>query len=155
MHDLAPFTGFGDDTNISLKFGILAPGGIVPLWTLDPRISSMPIPHSNRTVKQYGGLGEWSVTFSVDIETTQDLEMLQMLQGLTATLRYQHGVTNRPGGTVSTIQDVSYVILPDTFLARVSNESRLVDDTCEASVTFTRPAEASPYYGFAIYAEDE
>lgn len=152
---IAPFTGFGDDTNTAIKFGILAPGGVVPLWELQPRVNVFPVLHSNRTITQYGGLGLWSVTFDVDVDTTDALTLLQMLQGQQATLRYQYRVTNNPGGTVATIQDITYVVLPDTLLAGVGAITRLVDDTCTASLTFTRPADESAYYGFALYGEDE
>ena len=155
MDELAPFTGFGDDTNTSVKFGIFAPGGDVPLWDVEPRGVKIPIPHSNRTVIQSTGLGEWSVTFRVDLATTTDLEMLQALQYQRATLRYQHRITNNPGGTVATLQGVSYVVLPDTLLDRVSRVSREVEGSCEADLTFTRPAEASAYYGFAYYSEPD
>lgn len=152
---LAPFTGFGDDTNSSIKFGILAPGGEVPLWELEPRVSKMPIPHSNRTTTQYGGLGEWSVSFQVDVDTTDALVMLQQLQGQQATLRYQYRITNNPGGTVATIGSVTYVVLSETLLDRVSQVTRDVGDTCTATLTFTRTADPSSYYGFALYGEPE
>ena len=127
MNDLSPFTGFGDDTNTSVKFSISAPGGVVPLWTLEPRGTKLPVPHSNRTIIQASGLGEWSVTFRVEVDTTDELELLQALQYQRATLRYRHRVTNNPGGTITTLQGVSYVVLPDTLLDRVSNETREVE----------------------------
>jgi hypothetical protein len=152
---LAPMTGFGDDTNTSIKFGILAPTGEIPLWELEPRINKFPIPHSNRTVTQYGGLGLWSVTFDVDLDTDTELTMLQSIQGQQATLRYQYRVTNNPGGIVEHIFGTSYVVLSDTLLDRVQRPVRSPDGSCMASVTFTRTADPSSYYGFATYGEPE
>jgi hypothetical protein len=151
----APFTGFGDDTNSSVKFGIMLPADEVPLWELEPRLSKFAIPHSNRTTTQYGGLGEWSVSFVVDIDTTDALVMLQQLQGQQATLRYQYRITNNPGGDVETIGNVTYVVLPETLLDNVSRVTRDVGDTCTATLTFTRTADPSSYYGFALYGEPE
>ena len=151
----APFTGFGDDTNTSVKFAILAPDGRMPNWQGEARVNKFPIPHSARTVSQYGGRGEWSLTFRAYFDTIGELELLDELQGTRHTLRYLSGVTKRAGGTVVTLQGIQYLELSDTMLDAVTDEMYEVDGTCEATLTFSRAAELSAYYGFAVYAEDE
>lgn len=155
MDLLAPFTGFGNDTNSSVKFGILAPDGRVPNWSGGPRLHRLTVPHSDRTVTQNGGRDPWVVTFRCLFDTIADLELVDQLQGTRATLRYQAGMTKRAGGTVTTLQGVSYLVLPETMLDRISDETYEADGQCEATLTFSRAGESSAYYGFATYAEDD
>lgn len=151
---LAPFTGFGDDTNTSVKFGILAPDGRVPNWSGGPRLRQHAIANSDRTVTQQTGRDPWRVTFRVEFATIAELELMDDLQGTRATLRYQHGFTKRTGGTVTNLAGINYLVLPDTLLERVDNELYEVDGHCEADLTFSRAGASSAYYGFATYAED-
>lgn len=153
---LAPFTGFGDDTNTSVKFGILAERGTgtVPNWNGGPRLRQWAIANSDRTITQQTGRDPWRVTFRVEFESIAEMELMDNLQGTRATLRYQHGMTKTAGGTVATLAGVTYLILPDTLLERLEDETYEVDGHCEAAVTFSRSGESSAYYGFAVYGED-
>lgn len=157
MNDHAPFTGFGDDTSTSVKFGILAPTGRVPNWSGGPKLTKLDIPHSDSLILQNGGRGEWSVSFRAYFDSIDDLELMDALQGTRQTLRYQAGFTKRAGGTVETLLGVSYLVLPNTLLDRIAEEDYEIDGIngpCEATLTFSRTGESTAYYGFSTYAED-
>ncbi len=154
MDHLAPFTGFGDDTNASIKFTIWAPSGRTANWQGGARLNTFAIPHSNRTITQHSGMNEWTISLPVLVDSVEDLDMLDALQGRRATLRYERVLTKRVGGTIENMQGVSYLTLPDTLLVQLSGESYEPDGPCEAVLTFSRPVEPSSYYGFAVYGED-
>jgi hypothetical protein len=152
---LAPWTGFGDETNTSIKFGILAPDGRVPNWSGGPKLTQLDIPHSDSQIIQNGGRRPWVVTFRCYFDTIEDMEMMDALQGTRQTLRYLAGVTKKAGGYIETApHGVSYLVLPDTLLVSMSDETYEVEGSCEATLTFSRAGASTAYYGFSVYAED-
>jgi hypothetical protein len=144
----APLTGFGDDTNSSIKFGLLFPEGRYPDWTGGPRLAQFSIPHSDRTTTQYLGRDPWTITLHCYFPTLTNLELLDGVQGARQTLRIKAGLTRTAGGTIETLQDVQYLILPETLLLSISNSMIDLNGFAEADVTFQRPATASTYSGF-------
>ncbi len=149
MSDFAPFTGFGDDTNSSVKFGILFDGDTLPNWTGGPRISQWAVANSDRTITQVNGRDPWTITLSLEFERVADLELMDGVQGVRATLRYLAGITKSVGGTVEVLIGDRYLVLPDTLLMGLSNESIEVDGICNAEATFQRSASTDTYLGFA------
>lgn len=149
MSDFAPFTGFGNDTNSSVKFGILFDGNTLPNWTGGPRISQWAVANSDRTITQVNGRDPWTITLSLEFERVADLELLDGLQGQRATLRYIAGITKTVGGTVETLQGTRYLTLPDTLLLGITNDVIEVDGTCTCDATFQRSASTDTYIGFA------
>lgn len=155
VNELSPFTGFGDDTNTSVKFSIGYVSDRIPDWSGGPRLVQHPVLHSNRTITQFGGRDPWTVTFRLWFGSIADLEALDALQGLRSTLRYRANLTRRVGGTTAMLGDVSYLVLPETLLLAVGDVEIEVDGTCEATVTFQRAGDGSAYYEYAVYGEDE
>jgi hypothetical protein len=149
-----PFTGFGDDTNTSIKFGIRAVGGVTPDWEGGKRINQFEIPNSDRTVTQIGGAKPQDVTFEVLVGSRADIQMLKNLIGVRATLRYLRGITTDEGGTVRTYLGTQYLELPNALLMKVAKVVNLRDGRSLAELTFQRAGDSSAYYGFSTYAED-
>lgn len=156
MSSHATFTGFGDETNTSVKFRIVAPGGRIAGWSGGAKLRKLEIPHSDSQIIQVGGREERTISLRVHFASVADLEMMDDLQGTRATLRYRANRTKKAGGYLETLQDgVTYLVLPDTLLEQVSDETYQVFGPCEATLTFSRAGTSSAYYGFAVYAEDE
>lgn len=154
--DYAPFTGFGDDTNSSVKFTILYDGRVVPWWQGgQPEIQQWKVVNGGgRTITQVGDPDPWIITLALEFEDRADYHLLEAVGGLRATLRYRFGITNDAGGTVQTLQGVRYLTLPDTLLMGLSKAEGEPDGVCTADATFQRPASSDSYYGFSTYAEE-
>lgn len=147
----APFTGFGDDPNASVKFTINQPGRTFPLWVSSPVESRHRIANSNRVVTQTHGRDPWRITLPLEFATIDDYELMDALIGERATLRYLAGLTNRAGGETETILGTPYLALPETRLVSLGNpvSEGVLGGTCEATATFERtyvPASA-PVFG--------
>lgn len=155
MNYRAPFTGWGDDTNTSIKFGILTPDGRVPNWSGGSKLNRLEIPHSDSEILQNGGRDPWFVTFRAYFDSIDDMEMMDQLQGTRQTLRYTAGLTKKAGGTVQVLGETSYLILPNTMLDRISDELYEIEGAAEATLTFSRSGASTAYYGFSVYAEDD
>lgn len=145
---VAPLTGFGNDTNSSIKFGLVFPNGSYPDWQGGPRLAQFAIPHSDRTTTQYLGRDPWTITLRCHFRDVAHLELLDGVQGARATLRIKAGLTRTAGGTIQTLQDVQYLVLPETLLLSLTNAVIDLTGYCEADATFQRPATASTYTGF-------
>ena len=158
MSHIDPFTGFGDDTNTSVKFGIRAERGVTPDWDGgEATITQWLIPNSNgRQVTQVSTAKPTTVTFEVLVGSRSDMQMLKSLAatGTRATLRYLRGITTDNGGIVRTYLGTSYLELPNTLLMKVKTVSNLRDGRSIAELTFQRAGDSSAYYGFSTYAED-
>jgi hypothetical protein len=158
MYDIEPFTGYGDDTNSSIKFGIMFDDDYIADWEGgDPILSKHPIANSNRNVTQYHGRTPYTMTCLVTLANKNDLMLLWSVSGTPATLRYKWGVTVDAGGEKVPIGDDDYLVLPGTILEQVKpvRNTGVVGEEKMAYLTFTRPAEESDYYGFALYGEDD
>jgi hypothetical protein len=153
---LSPFTGFGDDINASIKFGILAPSGRMPNWTGGgATINRFRILHSNDVIKQYGGRDERVLVARLRFAAWDALEALDLVVGREATLRLPWGVTARAGGTQQVIADVAYLTLPGTELGELTEQKRYRDGTAIATATFRRPVGVGTLYDYAHYAEGD
>jgi hypothetical protein len=153
---IAPFTGFGDDANSSIKFGIDVTGqDTVPNWTGgEPDLTTHRVRNSSDVITQLHGREPRTLTLRLWFASLDDLEALEGVQGAQATLRYLWGITSRAGGTKETRGAHSYLVLPETLLARVTDQRTYIGGTAEAVATFQRAVGAASYYGFAVYAED-
>lgn len=151
-----PFSGFGDDTNSSVKFSLVSDRGVIADWAYTPTINEHAIPHSGRVVTQYGGQRALELETGLLFDDPHSFDIFNALQGQQATLRYAYGLTSDAGGTaVAGLGGVLYLTLPETLLFRVAKVRRYRDGHVACSATFKRTVEPSAYYGFALYGEDE
>ncbi len=157
INNYAPYTGFGDDYTVSVKFAILHPENTFPQWSSSARMSEHTIRNSNKTVTQFHGRNSYELTIPLYFASIDDLEAMDFLVGRSATLRYIYGISKRIGGARETISGQNYLTLPNTILWSISNEQYEINGPCEASVTFRRtPTSTSDtYYGFSVYSEDK
>ena len=159
VNDYAPYTGFGDDYTVSVKFAILHPDNSFPQWSSASRMSEHSIRNSNKTVVQFHGRAPYEITLPLYFASIDDLEEMDAVVGRSATLRYIYGISKRIGGAKQTISGQNYLTLPNTILWSISNEQYEINGPCEASVTFRRSysdtAGAAATYGFTVYGEDE
>ena len=152
------FTGFGDDVAASIKFGILRDrNGSAPDWSGgEAKLAVFEPLHSNDVVTQYRGRQSREITLRLWFADVNDLEALDSVQGRQATLRYLWGITSRAGGRKQTLPDgVSYLVLPDTLLVRISDRVSMARGRWEATATFRRPVGIGTLYDYAHYAEED
>lgn len=150
---LAPFTGFGDDYNTSIKFQIEYPSRGFPHWAGGPKLSQHTIANSDRVVTQYHGRTPWRISLTLWLATIDELEALDGLQGRRHTLRYLWGLSKRVGGAKETILSIDYLTLPGTLLVALTDEVIAVDGVCEVTATFERSYDpAGDRYGLAHYS---
>jgi hypothetical protein len=151
----SPFTGFGDDTNTSIKFvhftGLHEP---MPAWSGGGRKFTRHDIGNGQTVTQAHGGEDRTLTLRMWFATQDDLEIMASLVGQTATLRYRTGIIAYDGADKATIGDTTYLVLPDTQLASLTGREKATLGFPEATATFWRPYTPSPYYGFSVYAEE-
>lgn len=150
-----PLTGFGDETNTSVKFQLVADRGIMPDWETPARIAQLPIVHGG-TVTQYGGMQEATLEAKLLFDRIEDYDIFRSLQGQQATLRYVAGITDDLDGTrVAGPGGTLYLTLPDTLLKSVTKGRRRRNAPSECTAVFGRTIAPSAYYGFALYSEPE
>ena len=138
---LAPFTGFGDNANTSVKFGILAQGK-VPDWSGGgPRITEKKIAGGG-VKRRITGTDPYTVTFDLRFESHDDLAALEALRGTTATLRYLYGITKPLYGTYAYLAGTGYLVLPGVTLLDVRGQTHYRNGTAHATATFS--VEATP-----------
>lgn len=147
----APFTGFGDDTNHSVKFTIEHPEQKFPQWQGGPRLGSIEIPNSDRTIVQNMGRTPRVVTWLLSFATLEDAALMDSLQGTAHTLRYLYGITLPVGGTHEVIAGIEYLKLPDTLLVGLTSPAE-DNGYWEAVATFQRTDTIGDVYGFARYS---
>jgi hypothetical protein len=156
MSALSPFTGFGDDTNTSVKFGLQRANGRLPDWEGGPKLTFHDIANSDRQVTQRHGRTPWSITIKLWFGHPDDLEAMDALQDQRATLRYLYGLTKRAGGTPETILGTRYLALPNTMLISLEplDHDGVATGPREAMATFRRAYSGGDTFGFARFAED-
>jgi hypothetical protein len=153
-----PLTGFGDDTNASIKFMLIRypnrddehawTGGEADITFHRPR-------NSSDEIQQYHGRLALTFTTRLWFRDMDALEAMSGVRGRAATLRYAWGITLRAGGEKATLADGrSYLVLPNTTLVSLTGIQTPRGRLPEATATFRRAVGASDYYGFAVYAED-
>ena len=136
---LAPYTGFGDDANTSVKFGVLARGKVADWTGGNPRISTKRI--AGGGVKyRITGTEPYTITLTLRFERTADLAALEALQGTTATLRYLYGITKPLGGAYEYRNGTAYLAIPGVRLMSVTGTEIYRDGSAVATATF----EVSP-----------
>jgi hypothetical protein len=139
----APFTGFGDDTNWSVKFSILAgTGGQVAEWQGgDQIVSRFRIANSGREVAQRFGFSPWEWTVRLEFASLDDQMLLAHMAGTEQTLRYLDGLTMPLDGVPETLLDVQYLSLPGTELVGIAASpfDPVRGGPREAMATFRRP----------------
>lgn len=153
---IAPYTGFGDEPNYAIKFGLRRVNGRLPDWNSPVRKTTHEIVNSSETVHQYGGRDDWAIRLPIWLASLDDLELLDAQVGRQSTLRYLWGLTKRAGGVKQTIGPYDYLILPDTSLdALVVDESTVRSDgRRDAVATFTRAYTVNTYLGYAPLAPE-
>lgn len=142
MNNLAPFTGFGDDPNWSVKFAIEHPGVSLPQWVSETLLPTFDMPSSTgaaRRVYQRLGRAPWRVAWRLSFTGRADLARLDALTGTRATLRYVANVTEEFDGATEVITGVRYLVLPETILVALTDRAVAVDGSCDATATFERP----------------
>ena len=151
-----PFVGFGDDTNSSVKFQVVHSRGGVATWDGGDRKLNMFDIGGGQAVVQRGANQPWTIKLRLLFESLDALELLQTLQGESATLRILWGITTRAGGTKWTdITGTSYLVLPDTILLDLTDQKYHLSGPCEATAMFWRPYVASPYVGFTLLSPED
>lgn len=157
MSDLHPFTGFGDDTNSSVKFTPLLGRNGFPDWEGgDPRMEQRPIVLSSRTNTQVWGYDPYVITIHVEFANRTAVDLMRAVRGTRATLRYIDGITTRiDGAVVPGLGGVKYLTFPDTLLLKMAGVVNVVDDIWEADLTFQRAATGDSYVGFSSTGEDD
>lgn len=139
-----PFTGFGDDPHSSIKFGMVHDRGKVSDWSGGPRLRQHKIALGG-VVTQTTGRDPWVLKATLLLDSVEDLEALDHLQGKRATLRYGWGITKRVGGTKEIILNDTYLTLPGTMLVSVDDTNSYISDgRRKATATFERPYVAPP-----------
>ena len=132
---LAPYTGFGDDANTSVKFGVLAKGRVAEWSGGQQRITTKKI--AGGGVKyRITGRDPYTITLPLRFESTADLAALEALQGTTATLRYLYGITKPLHGTYEYRMGTAYLAIPGVRLLRVEDTEVFRNGACGASATF-------------------
>ncbi len=154
MSMIDPFTGFGDDTNSSVKFQMQSDRGRVPNWTSTAQLKQFMIPNSDRTITQRLGRDPWVMTCKLLFASIDDLELFDVLQGQRSTLRYVAHITSRAGGTVETLLSTQYLRLPETLLKDAKTEATYRSGQFTVAATFERAYSGGDTYGFARFAED-
>lgn len=143
MSELSPFTGFGNDPNWSVKFGIRQERASLPQWESPAALPVFDMPNPTggpvRRVGQHMGRLPRQVSWRLWFDSQDDLDRMDAMVGTRATLRYLSRLTSTVGGSVEVIGAVSYLALPGTKLLALSDIERYVDGTCEATATFERP----------------
>jgi hypothetical protein len=151
----APFTGFGDDPNASIKFAIDVTSGM-PNWTRGgAKLATLQPQNSSDVITQYRGRDLRLLTIRIWFASRDDLEVMDGVQGRAATLRYHWNLTSRLNGTQEVYARIPYLTLPHTTLLTLEDQHTAPDGTAEAQATFRRPVGASSTYGYAVYSEDE
>jgi surface antigen len=158
---LSPFTGFGDDPNWSVKFGIRRNGDNLPDWTSKPRLAQHALATGNGTITQRRGRDPWEITFRLWLPSADDLDRLDAMVGRRATLRYLGTLTKTAGGLRETIEDRTYLVYPQTLLLGLADVDIRPGGLCEVTATFQRayvdpppftppvwPAPPSPVPGY-------
>jgi len=137
---ISPFTGYGDDPNTSVKFGLRRINGAMPDWQGGPKLTFHAIVNSDREVSQYHGRTPWTITLRLRFADRAALEAMDALQGRRATLRYLFGLTKRAGGHAETILGTRYLVLPETLLLSLETVEieGLAGGSREAMATFQR-----------------
>ena len=145
-----PFTGFGDDPDLSVKFiTITGWNDPIPDWSGgDAKLSEHDIHNSDDQVTQYHGRKPWILTARLWFGDPDDMEIMDALQGQPHTLRLRWGLTKRAGGYQETRNHRQYLVLPDTLLVSLKDQETRVDGTPQAVATFRRTATAAHYLGF-------
>lgn len=152
-----PFSGFGDDTNTSVKFiTITKLHDPIPDWEGGDRNLSDHDIGNGLQVTQRHGWKPWLLTMRLWFEAPGDLALMASLQGEAATLRYRWGLTKQVDGTKQTLVDRDYLVLPDTMLLTLKpvREGGVVTGVPEALATFRRTYVPSPYVGFTVVGAD-
>ncbi len=152
-----PFVGFGNATNSSVKFQVVAEGGRVAEWSGgEPEINQLKVVNSGgRTITQIGEPEPYEIDLQLIFDTKAEYALLRAVQGVRATLRLLYGVTEDLDGTVQTLLGTRYLVLPDTMLMTVTNATRYPSGQRVAEATFQRSASIDSYIGFADTGEDE
>ena len=155
---LSIFTGFGDDIAASIKFSIIAPNGRMPSWSGGrARVARFQPLHSNDVIKQYTGRDERVLTVLLEFASFDDYDLLDTVQGRSATLRYRAGITNRAGASihVNPGDGVRYYVYPGTELAELTEADTEDQNLPQATATFRRPVGIGTLYDYAHYAEED
>ncbi len=155
MNYPVPFSGFGDDTNTSVKFNLVHQGGMVGDWNSKPRLAQFDILYSNRTTTQYRGMDAEEIELKLMFGSLADYSFFKSLRGTRHTLRYLWDITDPLDGTCETLLGIQYLNLPNTLLLSVDSIQRHLKGPIVVDATFQRAAVESAYYGFAVYAEDD
>lgn len=117
------FTGFGDDPNWSVKFGVQGQPGAERDWSSGPRVAEHVPATGNRTIRQRRGRDPWTIELELLFDDSDALEAMDALVGQKATLRLPWGHTKRVGGTLEVIGSEQYLTLPDTYLASLDRHT--------------------------------
>ena len=142
MITYAPYTGFGDDPNTAVKFGIRRSNQYTaPDWSGGPRETVKRIPGSSRVNIRTTGRDPYTVSFRLHFQTHDEFERFNALQGTTATLRYPWGVTKTVGGTYDYRAGVAYLAIPGVRLMSLTDEE-IGPEYAEVTATFMK--EAAP-----------
>lgn len=155
LNSYAPWTGFGNDSRTSVKFVLLHPENSFPQWSSAPKLARISIPNSNVTITQYRGREPWEVQMRLLFANFDDLDLMDSQVGRTNTLRYMWGISKRVGGVKEYLDGQAYLRLDDTLLLGLSDEVYEVDETCEATATFSRIYNGNSYVGFAEVGNDD
>jgi len=143
---LSPFTGFGDDPNWSVKFGVRKDRARLADWESGLRMARLPLATGNGEITQRRGRDPWTLTWRLWFATVEDLDRLDAMVGRRATLRYRSNLTKRGGGSLQTIEDRTYLVFPGTMLIELTDIEVAPDGRCEATATFTRPYVDPPAF---------
>lgn len=143
---LSSFTGFGDDPNWSVKFGIRRKGSTLPDWDSKARRAQLVPATGNDIITQVRGRDPWVGSFRIWSPCAEDLDRLDAMINTRATLRYVAGRSRRAGGSVQTIEDRQYLVYPGTMLMDLTEVDQEPNGQWEATAAFMRPYTAPPVF---------
>lgn len=137
--------GFGDPTDplLMVWFSVDITGrDSLPDWDMRPVLPSRIIPGSNppASVTHYTGMEPATVTWSLWLDSRDDLQSLRGMIGTEQTLQILANVQSLPGEYIE-YEELGYELLPATLLMSLTRIAVTLDGdvTCEA--TFQRTVD--------------
>lgn len=137
----APYTGFGDATNTSVKFTTIRRlGEHRANWSSTPRLVQEPVAVSTtRVITQTIGRSPYEIGLTLWLPTLEALAHLDALQGTRATLWLKWDLAKPIGADHARLDDgVDYAVYTDTLLLRLSGERELDTGYFEVNALFQR-----------------
>lgn len=142
---MATRIGFGDPTEPTLMvwFSVDITGrDTLPDWEVPAVLPSRIIPGSNppASVTHFTGVEPATVTWSLWLDSRDDLQQLRGMLGTEQTLQVLAGFQSLPGEYIE-YEELGYELLSSTLLVRLSRVAVTLDGDVSCEATFQRTVD--------------